>query len=413
MNRSYGLISFIFIFALAAVSFAQTDALPPGVTSSFAAQQKSASRADDLYAAGKKAVYDSNWQQALSSFSQIIKLGGARVDEALYWQAYSQNKLGERSEALTSIAQLKREYPRSSWLNDAGALQLEIQQATGHSPNPENQPDCELKLLALNSLMNTEPDRAVPILEKFLNSSGSGACGGNLMDKALFVLAQSNSQQGQNLMMQIATGKLHPELQMRAIHYIGISGNNSELMQIYKSTSSVEAKKTVLHSLGIGGGSAELLTLAKTENNPELVKEAIHSLGIAGGREQLRELYSNSTSQEIKKEILHSTIISGDTELQEKIALGDSDPELKAEAIRDLGISGGSSATLMKIYQTNQNSDVRQSALNALFIKGDAHSLIELAKQETNPEMKKRIVEKLSVMGNREATDYLMELLNK
>jgi hypothetical protein len=51
--------------------------------------------------------------------------------------------------------------------------------------------------------------------------------------------------------------------------------------------------------------------------------------------------------------------------------------------------------------------------IDALFIKGDAHSLVELARKETNPELRRRLVQKMSVMGNREATDYLMEILNK
>ena len=100
-------------------------------------------------------------------------------------------------------------------------------------------------------------------------------------------------------------------------------------------------------------------------------------------------------------------------ELQEKVALSDSDPKLRMEAIKDLGISGGSSATLTKIYQNDQNPDVRSAVINALFIKGDAHSLVELARKETNPELKRELVQKMSVMGNREATDYLMEILNK
>ena len=144
-----------------------------------------------------------------------------------------------------------------------------------------------------------------------------------------------------------------------------------------------------------------------------MIRAAIHAMGVGGCQPQLRDLYSKSTAPDLKHDILHSTIVSGDTELQEKVALNDPDPALRAEAIKDLGISGGSSATLVKIYQGSQSSDAREAAINALFIKGDAHSLIELAKKETNPDLKKRIVSKLSVMGNREATDYLMEILNK
>src|SRR5690348_7532727 len=490
-------ISFIFILAFASIASAQTDDLAPGAISSFL-PQKSGDRVEEAYAAGKNAMYAGDWQKMLDSYSQVAKAGGAHADEALYWQAYAQHKLGRAADALNSIAQFKRQYPRSKWLNDVSALELEVRPSTAGAMSTES--DCDLKILAVNSLLNTDPDRALPILEKLLGNNGNaGQCGGQVLEKALFVLSQSDDPGARDLMLKIATGKIHPELQQKAIHYLGISGNHETLMKIYTESTSVDAKRSALHSLGISGGCKELLTLSGPEKDASLVREAIHSMGIAGCRDQLRDLYSKATSadvkrdllhstivsgdtelqekvahsdpdpklraeavkdlgipggckqltdfaaekdpdvmrtaihamgvggcrdqlrdlygkattRELKSEILHSTIVSGDTELQEKVALNDTDPELRAQAIKDLGISGGSSATLVKIYQSNQSGDVRDAAINALFLKGDAHSLVELARKETNPELRKQIVGKLSVMGSREANDYLMEILNK
>ena len=502
MKQSLAFLTFILILTIASgtVAYAQTEDLPSGVISSFQ-PQKSGDRVEEAYAAAKDARYKEQWQQAFDLYSQVVKAGGAHVDEALYWEAYSQNKLGQRNAALKTIAQFKREYPRSQWTKDVGALEIEIRQSMGQAAAPEDEKDCDLKILAVNSLMNTDPDQAIPIIEKLLNNGGnSGQCKGEIFKKALFVLSQNDSQRARDLMLQIATGKLHPELQKEAIHDIGISGNHDLLVKIYQGTSNVEAKKSALHGLGIGGGCKELLTLSASEKDPQLVKEAIHSMGIAGCRnevrdlynkttdpgikrdllhstivsgdtelqqkvamsdpdpklraealkdlgvsggcsqlsgfsanekdpevvhaaikamgvggcqQQLRDLYSKATTIDMKQEILHSTIVSGDTELQEKVALSDSDPKLRMEAIKDLGISGGSSTTLTNIYQKDQNADVRSAVINALFIKGDAHSLVELARKETNPELKKELVQKMSVMGNREATEYLMEILNK
>src|SRR5690348_498329 len=490
-------ISFIFILAFASIASAQTDDLAPGAISSFL-PQKSGDRVEEAYAAGKNAMYAGDWQKMLDSYSQVVKAGRAHVDEALYWQAYAQNKLGRRGDALNSIAQLKRDYPRSAWIKDASALELEIRPSSASNMSSEG--DCDLKILAVNSLLNTDPDRALPILEKLLGSNGNaGQCGGQVLEKALFVLSQSDDLRAHDLMLKIATGTPHPELQQKAINYLGISGNHETLMKIYTESTSVDAKRSALHSLGISGGCKELLTLSGPEKDASLVREAIHSMGIAGCRDQLRDLYSKATSADVKRDllhstivsgdtelqekvahsdpdpklraeavkdlgipggckqltdfaaekdpdvmrtaihamgvggcrdqlrdlyskttnrdlksdILHSTIVSGDTELQEKVALNDTDPELRAQAIKDLGISGGSSATLVKIYQSNQSGDVRDAAINALFLKGDAHSLVELARKETNPELRKEIVGKLSVMGSREANDYLMEILNK
>ena len=500
MTAKSSIILFLILISLLPASVvAQSNDVPPGVISSFQ-PLRSGDRVEEAYAAGKKARDESNWQQMLDSFAQVVKAGGAHVDESLYWEAYAQNKLGQRSAALRTIVQLKRDYAKSQWINDASALEIEIQQEQGKTANPDAQPDCELKLLAVNSLLNNEPDRAVPILEKLLSNGGNaGQCGGQILEKGLFVLSQSDSSRARDLMLQIATGKLHPELQSKAIHYIGVSGNHDLLMKIYTGTSSTDAKKSALHSLGISGGCSELLTVSAGEKDPQLIKEAIHSMGIAGCKQELRDLYSKSTTPDIKRDILHSTIasgdtelqekiahsdpdpgmraegvkalgvsggcsqlsnmasekdpqvlreaihamgvggckqqmrelyektaapdlkrdilhstiVSGDTELQEKVALNDPDPKLRADAIKDLGISGGSSATLVKVYQNGNSSEVREAAINALFIKGDAHSLVELARKETDPALKKRIVEKLSVMGSREGADYLMEILNK
>jgi tetratricopeptide (TPR) repeat protein len=399
--------------ALGSAARAQDTQLPPGAISSFEGQ-KSSDRGEEAYAAGKRAVLEGNWQQALDSYSQVIKAGRGHVDEALYWQAYSQNKTRQYNPALATIQQLKREYPRSQWIKDAGALELEIRQATGKTPEPDKETDCDLKLLAISSLLNSDSERAVPIIEKLLSNGGNaGQCKGQILEKALFVLSQSDSPRAHELMFEIGTGKLHPELQIKAIHYLGISGNHDALSKVYATTSNTEAKKAVLHSFGISGGCSELGAAVQKETDPHLLTDAIHSMGIGGCRQQIRELYGKATSVELKRDILHSTIISGDTELQEKVALSDTDPRLKADAIKDLGISGADTSILTKIYQGDQNPEVRDAVIDGLFIKGDAHGLIELARKETNSDLKKRIVQKLSIMGNREATDYLMEILNK
>src|SRR5438270_952394 len=364
MKKLISFLTFISIFlgALTPIASAQITDLPTDSVSNFQ-PQRSGDCTEEAFAAGKKAIYESNWQQALDSFSQVVKAGGSHADEALYWQAYSQNKLGQRGDALNNIARLKREYPRSQWIKDASALEIEIHPRTA---NPEQESDCDLKLLAVNSLLNSDPDRAVPIIEKLLNNGGnSGQCGGQVLEKALFVLSQSDSQRARDLMLQIATGKLHPELQMKAIHYLGISGNHDVLMKIYNGSNSTEAKKAALHSLGISGGCSELLTLSGPEKDPQLVKEAIHSMGIAGCKTELGDLYSKSTVPEVKRDILHSTIVSGDTELQQKVALSDPDPKLRSEAVKALGVSGGCTQ-LSGFSGSEKDPEVIHEAIHAM-----------------------------------------------
>ena len=47
------------------------------------------------------------------------------------------------------------------------------------------------------------------------------------------------------------------------------------------------------------------------------------------------------------------------------------------------------------------------------FIQGNAKALVNLARNEKDPELRKTAVEKLSVMNSKESTDFMMEILNK
>jgi hypothetical protein len=69
-------------------------------------------------------------------------------------------------------------------------------------------------------------------------------------------------------------------------------------------------------------------------------------------------------------------------------------------------------ASLVSLYQSDP--DVRREVLQGLFIQGNAHALVQLGRAEKDPEMRREIVRQLSLMGgNKEAMDFLMEILNK
>src|SRR6202044_3759999 len=140
-----------------------------------------------------------------------------------------------------------KSYPSSRWLDDAKALQVEIRSQSGQPVSPETATDEDLKLLALNSLMNTDPERSIPMLEKLLKSSNSP----KLKERALFVLAQSQSPASRDLVAGIAKGGSNPDLQSKAIEYLGIHGGHDNLqllVDVYKSSNDPQVKRTILNS---------------------------------------------------------------------------------------------------------------------------------------------------------------------
>ena len=56
---------------------------------------------------------------------------------------------------------------------------------------------------------------------------------------------------------------------------------------------------------------------------------------------------------------------------------------------------------------------MRNGILDALFSQSAVKQIVEVARKESDPELKRRAVQRLSNMKSKEAADFLMELLTK
>jgi HEAT repeat protein len=368
----------------------------------------------ELYERGREALDEDRYERAASAFDELAKRNGPQTDAALYWKAYAENRQGKRDAALATLAELKHRFPQSRWQKDAGALELEVRQRTGQSPRPESQDDEELKMLAIQGLMNSAPDRALPLLEKVLNGTGTP----KEKSKALFVIAQSGSPEARKILGRIAAGQSNPELQRKAVEYLGMFGGDDShkiLADVYAKSSDESLKRAILRSYMISGDKEDLFTAAKGEKNESVRGEAIRQLGLVHGVDELQQLYQRETSNAVKHEILQAFFLAGDSQRLVQAAMNEKDPELRRNAVRNLGLinSPDSSKALQTIYAKDSDESVRREVLNAYFIQNNAAGLVAIARTEKNPELKKEAVSKLSIMHNKEATDYLMEILQK
>lgn len=171
-------------------------------------------------------------------------------------------------------------------------------------------------------------------------------------------------------------------------------------------------KREILHSFMQSGSRDFLLNAAKSEQNPELRTDAIRQLALTGGQDELWQLYQTGSIDD-KRAILKSMFLGGNSSRLIEIAKSEKDPSLRVAAIKSLGLMGskGGGDVLVSIYQTDQNKEVREAVLNSLFLQQNGKALVDLARSEKDPEMKKRIVAKMSLVHSKEVTDYMMEIL--
>lgn len=288
------------------------------------------------YQAALSMIDSKEYREALQKMNAEIQANTTRADAAMYWSAYAANKLGDTPFALKRISEMQSRFAASRWMNDARALQLEIQQATGKKVSPEEQADEDLKLMAIQGLMNADPNRSVPLLEEILNSQKSL----RLKKQALFVLSQSGNPKAQETIGRIAKGSSNPELQRMALHNLGTGGKRNApiLEEVYRTSTDVAIKKEVLHSFMMMGDRDRLLNLAKTEKTEELKSAAIHWLGASGGRDLLVQLYTPDATTKMKKEILHGLFIGGAAKQLVDIARAEKDIQVKKDAVHYLSM---------------------------------------------------------------------------
>jgi len=100
-------------------------------------------------------------------------------------------------------------------------------------------------------------------------------------------------------------------------------------------------------------------------------------------------------------------------DLLEQIARGKAgDAELQQRAIRYLGRQQtDSQQVLREIYASASDAKLKRAVVDALHSGKNAGALVDLARKETDPQMKREIVSRLSRMQTKEANDYLMEIL--
>lgn len=368
---------------------------------------------DRNYQSGTRALDNGRWDEAVEYFTRVVNGGGTRADGAMYWIAWALNKQGNGAAALEWLDRMQKTYAESRWVTEARALQVEIRQRAGQPVKPENVPDEELRLMALNSLARADEQRAIPMLEKIVNGTGSP----RLKERALYVLAQNGSPEARQIIIRIARGG-NPDLQARAVQHLGAfrdTESKQALLDIFKSSTNFTVKRNILRSFMRAGDREQLLEVAKTEPAVDLRAEAVQQLGAMGAQEQLAQLYASEKTIEVRKRIIQAMFQRHNPDALIQLLKTETEPELRRSIVQNLGQMGSpqGAAALQALYASEKDEAVRRAVIDAFANQRNAKVLIELSRKETDAAMKRRILERLAQTKAPEATDYFMEILGQ
>lgn len=434
-----------------------------------------AALAQTPYDDGQKALREQQWMEAAEFFEQAIRDDRDQADAALYWRAYALHKAGRNREAERELRKLEREYPESRWVKEGQALRIEYQdpaKSVAQATGSDQVMDDELRLFALVQLMDQDPERAMPLVLDLARNAESAS----VRQDALFVLAVNDAPEAKSALVDFARNSDDPEAQRNAIHILGTMEASEELQSLYGTTQDRETRVAIIEALSIAGESSMLkqvlaeesdpelrraaiygiameeddeaaellqmlyenanspeekstilealtildeakplaLTILRTEKDPELQKQAIQVLGIMEATEELGELYSSMTARESRVAILEAMAIAEDTNGLMKVLETEKDEDLRVAAIQSLAISEGDGVAekLVSMYPNASRAE-KSAVIQSMMIMEDADALLSLMKTEQDPELKREMMQMLTLMDSKEANEYLFEMLEK
>lgn len=242
------------------------------------------------YETGLRLLELRRYEDAITQFDRTTDDAPALADAARYWKAFAEYKLARTQEALATLTALRQASPNSRYAADAKVLEAEVRRIAGSPVNPADLDDDEIKLLAINAMLHSDPVRATPLLEGVLQSTNSL----RVKRQALFVLAQSDQPRAREILLSYARGSGNPDLQRRAIGYlVAADGDDAslDLTSLYQSTEDVTVRRTIIDALAGRRQADALVTLARQETDREMKTSIVRRLSAMAAQSPAAQEY--------------------------------------------------------------------------------------------------------------------------
>ena len=185
--------------------------------------------------------------------------------------------------------------------------------------------------------------------------------------------------------------------------------------QMLASSQSEKVRDRALFVLAQGGSPKArevLVRIARTGPDEDTQTRAIRYLGLFGGQESgqaLVDIYKSSQNARARKAVLQAFMVAGDRARLLEVARTETSPELKREAIHLIGVSGGGDQ-LWQLYQQEASVEAKGAIINALFVGGSIDRLAELAQKEADPRLRREAIQKLGLTGASKSAAVLKQI---
>jgi HEAT repeat protein len=415
----------------------------------------SADPADSLYRAAREALNSGDYRRAASIFRDVRSRfpRSAYVGDAMYYEAFALSRTGDEHDLRTAIQVLRdqrKRFPDVATHGDAAALETRVQGELARRGNSEdaatiaeqarasttaprggtcNDDDAEMRIAALNALMQMDADRAMPILKQVL--ARRDPCSTQLRRKAVFLVAQKRGDESADVLLNAARTDPDREVRNQAIFWLSEVGTEraaAALDSILNRTTDAEMRERAIVSLGQHAdarSSKVLRDFAGGSGPAELRSKAIFWLGQGGRRGDagpfLRALFDRETNEGIREQIVQAVAEHADTDDVRWLVGVIENAKLPVEVRKKALFWSGQRdafpvAQLVAIYDRLDDQDLKEHAIWVLSERHESAAtdkLIDIARHDPNRELRKKALFWLGQNDDPRVKQLLMEIIGQ
>jgi HEAT repeat protein len=371
---------------------------------------ESAKEAARLAYEGHRAIERQEWLAAAGHFRSLERLqkkNNEPADASLYWQAYALSQAHREGEVRETVARLLKHYPQSTWAEDARALVRETEPAKMVSEATRE----EDALMALDALLASSSERAVPILKKVLAGDHSE----KVKTRALFVLTQIDSEAGGEALSAILAGSSPKRLKAEAIRMVAAGADRKTLDRLLPMfQDNDDTIKNAIIDAWITGSRGDLLRqVAERERDAETRRRAIDAMGAVQDSAGLLALFNTVKDPKVQLQVLNGLGIAGAEKELASIARGSSSVEVRAQAIKSLGIAGKDASETIASFYDSADPRIRRAVIEGLITSGGGKSLVKLYRRETDRALKRELLNAIAAVSDEDTLDVIEESLDR
>jgi TolA-binding protein len=427
--------------------------------------------ADSVYRAARQALNRNDYDQAADLFRNIRDRypKSTYVPNTYYWQAFALYRAGSDDDLRAAREALQTQasrYPKASTRRDAEVLLRRVQGAlarSGDAPAAEaitadvdadarraaraeargargarssDSGDCDdnddddLRIAALNAVLQMDPDRAVPLLKTVLDRRDAGSvC---LRRKAVFLLSQKRTEETTSLLLKVVRQDPDQEVREQAVFWLSqVPGDDvvaalDSILEDPKTDPQIQEKAIFALSQHRSPRAAAILcTYAGRRDRPEELREkAIFWIGQRRSEENaqcLRNLYKTLESDDLKEKVIFSASQMGGADNYRwlmDIALNQKeDIEIRKKALfwagqgHDVDV-----ADLVKLYDSMNDREMREQLIFVYSQRREdaaLDKLFQIGKTDPDRELRKKAIFWIGQSRSPRAAAYLQELINQ